>query len=190
MFSSWSFIVSCPIFRFLSHSEFSLEFSVREYSNYVDLHAAFPIPLAEEIIFHTVCSCLLHHRLINPRYMGFIYNKQGLFWGLCSVPLMHVCFCANTMLFSVLYFVVLSEVWKICTFSFVLFPQDCFGNSGSFVVFCDFSCFLRKVYITVNFHLRIPFAATHRFCKVVFSFSFVLGYFLTSLISLLTHWFP
>ena len=92
MFSSRSFIVSCPIFRFLSHSEFSLEFTVREYSNYVDLHAAFPIPLAEEIIFHTVCSCLLHHRLINPRYMGFIYNKQGLFWGLCSVPLMHVCF--------------------------------------------------------------------------------------------------
>lgn len=175
--------MSCLIFRSLRHSEFSLEFSVREYSNFVDLHAAFPTPLAEETIFHTVYSCLLHCRFIDPRYMGLV-------WGLCSVPLMHVCFCANTMQFSVLYFVVLSEVWKSCTFSFVLFPQDCFGNSGSFVVFCDFSCFLRKVCITLNLQLRIPFAATHRFCKVVFSFSFVSGYFLTSLISLLTHWFP
>ena len=31
-------------------------------------------------------------------------------------------------------FVVLSEVWESYASSFVLFPQDCFGNSGPFVV--------------------------------------------------------
>ena len=39
-------------------------------------------------------------------------------------------------------FVVLSEVWQGYTSCFVLFPEDCIGSSGSFMVpyeFWDFS---------------------------------------------------
>ena len=49
----------------------------------------------------------------------------------CSIDL-YVCFCANKMLFDHFSFVVLPEVWKSYASHFVLFPQNCFGNSGSF----------------------------------------------------------
>ena len=51
----------------------------------------------------------------------------------CSV-LLYVCFCANGMLFYYCNFILLSEVREGYASSFVLFPQDCFGSSGSFVV--------------------------------------------------------
>ena len=35
------------------------------------------------------------------------------------------------------YSFVVSEVWKVYASSFVLFSQDCFGNSSSFVVQYD-----------------------------------------------------
>lgn len=51
----------------------------------------------------------------------------------------------------------------------------------------DFSSFLRKACIATNVPLRTASAAAYRFCKAVFSFSFV-WCFLISLISSLTHW--
>ena len=48
----------------------------------------------------------------------------------------------------------------------------------------DFSCLLRKACITITFPLRTDFAASHRFCKVVLSFSCFSWYFIIySLIS-------
>ena len=40
MFSSRSFMVSCLIFKSLSHFEFVSVYGMKEYSNFVDLHAA------------------------------------------------------------------------------------------------------------------------------------------------------
>ena len=40
MFSSRSFMISCLIFKSLSHFEFTFVYGVREYSNFIDLHAA------------------------------------------------------------------------------------------------------------------------------------------------------
>ena len=52
----------------------------------------------------------------------------------------------------------------------------------------DFSSFLRMTYIAMNFPLSTAFAASHRFCIFLFLLSFVLRYFLISLlISPLTH---
>ena len=55
MFSSRSFMVSCLVFKSLSYFEFIFLYSVRECSNFIDLHAAdcpaFPTPLAEETAF-------------------------------------------------------------------------------------------------------------------------------------------
>ena len=49
-FFSRSFMVSCLIFKSLSHFEFIFVYGVRECSNFTDLHA-FPTPLAEETVF-------------------------------------------------------------------------------------------------------------------------------------------
>ena len=58
------------------------------------------------------------------------------FWALYSAPLIHISFYANTIYYSFDYynFVVLSNILKGYTLRFVLFPQGCFGNSGSFGV--------------------------------------------------------
>ena len=54
----------------------------------------------------------------------------------------------------------------------------------------DFSCFMRKACIAMNFLLITAFAASHRFCLFMLSLSFVSSYFLiSSLISSLTHCF-
>ena len=54
----------------------------------------------------------------------------------------------------------------------------------------SFFFFFLKACIAVNFPLRTVFSACHRFCMVVFSLSLVPQYFLiSSLISLLIHWF-
>ena len=50
----------------------------------------------------------------------------------------------------------------------------------------DFSSFMRKACITMNFTLRTACVALHRFWMVVFTLSFVLRYFL---ISIWTHLF-
>ena len=114
----------------------------------------------------------------------------GFIWGSLFYSIdPYVCFCASITLFWLLY--LCSIVWSLEE----LYLQLCSFSSGllwQFWVFCglcDFSCFLRKVCITMNFPLRTAFAANHRFRKVVFSFSFVSRYFLISLVSLLTYWF-
>ena len=51
----------------------------------------------------------------------------------CSIDL-YVCFVPVLHCFDYCSFVVLSEVWEIYASCFVLFPEDCFCNSGSFMV--------------------------------------------------------
>ena len=47
-----TFMVSCPIFKSLSHFELVFVCGIRMYSNLTDLHAAvtFPTPFAEETV--------------------------------------------------------------------------------------------------------------------------------------------
>ena len=54
----------------------------------------------------------------------------------------------------------------------------------------DFSSFLRKACIVMNFPLRMALAASHRFWMVVFHYHLSQGIFLISLLIFsLTHWF-
>ena len=56
------------------------------------------------------------------------------FWALYSVLLIDMSvFVPILCSFDYCSFVVLSEVWEGYASCFVLFPQDCFGNSGSFM---------------------------------------------------------
>ena len=55
--------------------------------------------------------------------------------GLCFVPLIHMyVFVPASSCFNSCSFVVLSDVWEGYASCFVLFPKDCFGSSGSFMV--------------------------------------------------------
>ena len=57
------------------------------------------------------------------------------FWALDSVPLIYLSpFMPILSCLDYCNFVVSSEVWEGCASSFVLYSQDCFGNSRSTVV--------------------------------------------------------
>ena len=74
-----------------------------------------------DCLFSSVYCCLLCRRFIDCRCVGlFVFSSIDLY----------VCFCASTMLFWYYSFVVKSKVWETYASSFVLFPQDCFGNLG------------------------------------------------------------
>ena len=47
-------MVSFLIFKSLNHFEFIFVFGMRKYSNLNYLHAAFPTPLTEEIVFSSL----------------------------------------------------------------------------------------------------------------------------------------
>ena len=54
IFSSRIFMVTCLLFKFLSHFEFIFVYSVRVCANFIDLKLGCPtfsIPLAEETVF-------------------------------------------------------------------------------------------------------------------------------------------
>ena len=57
MFSSKSFMVSCLIFKSLSHFEFIFVYGEGVYSNFTDLHVVVPTfltPFAEETFSHCI----------------------------------------------------------------------------------------------------------------------------------------
>ena len=133
MFSFRSFMVSCLVFKTLSHFEFIFVYGVSVLT--IDLHAA--VQLSQR---HLLKRLSFLHCIFLPPLLRLIDHRcMGLFLGslFCSID-PYVCFCANNTLFDNYSFVVLSEVWEGYASSFVLFPQDRFGNSGSFVVPCEF----------------------------------------------------
>ena len=92
-------------------------------------------------------SCLLSCRLID--IWAWVYS-----WALNSVPLIYVSvFVSVPCYFDYRSFVGWSEVMEYDTSNFILFSQDCFENSGSFVVpsklfilvFWDYSNSLKNV---------------------------------------------
>ena len=98
MFSSRSFMDSCLIFKFLSHFEFTFVYSVKQCSNFIDLHAAVQLSqhhLLKRLSFLSIVySCLFCPRLIDCRSVGLFLGS--LF---CSIN-PYVCFCVSTMLSS------------------------------------------------------------------------------------------
>ena len=75
LFSSRSFMVSCLIFKSLSHFEFIFVYNVRECSNFIALHALSSFSNTtcwREYLFSIVYWCLFCWRLIDHRHCGFI----------------------------------------------------------------------------------------------------------------------
>ena len=130
VFSFGIFMVSCLIFKSLSHFELILMYSVRVCSNFISFRVTnFP---------NTTCwrDCFF------PLYIIVSFVKLQLtidvwvyFWALCSVLLIHMSiFLPIPCCFDYCSFIILSEVWEHYASYFVIFPQDCFGNSESFMV--------------------------------------------------------
>ena len=127
MFSSRNFMVSCLIFKSLSHFQFILVYGVKECSNFTDLHSA--VQLSQHHLLKWLSFLhyifLLPLSKINWAYVsGFIPVEFIYMSGFVSV--LH---CFNYCSFVKLY-----EAWEGYTSSFVLLPQDFFGNFRSFVV--------------------------------------------------------
>ena len=121
------------IFKYLSHFKFSFVYGVRECSNFIDLHVAVQVS-QHHLLKRTVFSPLY----ILASFVKDIIDRRcvGLFLGslFCSL-LIHMPVCVPVPnFFDYCSTAVLCEVWEGYGYTFVLFPQDCFGNSGSFVV--------------------------------------------------------
>ena len=81
LFSFRSLMVSCLIFKSLSHFEFIFVHGVRVCSSFTDLHAAIQFPSTtcwKESLFHILYSCHLCQRLT--------VGVWAYFWVLYSVP--------------------------------------------------------------------------------------------------------
>ena len=137
MFSSRSFMV-CHVL-YLSHFEFIFVYGVKKCSNFIDFHVAVQLSqcyLRKRLFFFIVYFFILCQRLIDCMYLGLFLGS--LF---CYIDL-YISFCANITLFDYCIFVVLSKVWENYSFSFILFPLNCFESCESFVVPYKFQNYL------------------------------------------------
>ena len=130
MFFSRSFVVSCLMFKFLSHFEFIFVQGVRVCYNFTDLYAVVQFSQNHLLkrLFPILYSCLLCWRLIDHRCLGLFLGS--LFYSVDP----SICFCTNTTLSWLLW--LCNVVWRMGELCLLLFfpPQNCFGSSGSFMV--------------------------------------------------------
>ena len=116
------------IFKFLSHFEFIFVYGMSLCSRFIDLHEALQLSM-HHLLKRLSFLCCISLPSFSKTVGLWVY-----YWTLfCSIDL-YVCFCASKMLFDHFSFVVLPEVWKSYASNFVLFPQNCFGNSRSLMV--------------------------------------------------------
>ena len=119
MFSSWSFMVSCLMFKSLSHIEFIFVYGVRVCSSFIDVHAAVQFSQHHFLkrLFPMLYSCLLCQRSIDRRcldlFPGSLFCSIDLY--VCFVPVLH---CLNYYCF-----VIVSEVWENYASCFFFFPR-------------------------------------------------------------------
>ena len=146
LYSFISFMVSYLIFQSLSHFEFIFVHGLRVCSNFIDLHVAFQLSqhhlLKRLFFFPIVYSCHFCQRLTDHRCVDLFLGS--LF---CSIN-PYVCFCANIMLFWLLY--LCSIVWSLgrlylylCSFFSRLLWQSCENFMGNLIVitFESMDCF-------------------------------------------------
>ena len=135
MFSSRSFVVSCLMFKFLRHFELIFVYGMRVCSNFIGLHVAVQLfqhhwPKRLSILSAFVKEPDLRRSVTYIAVGVTVVDCWTLF---CPVDLevWFLCQCHTGLVRSS---AVLFEVCPGYASSFVLFPQDCFGNSVSFVV--------------------------------------------------------
>ena len=134
MFSSRSFMVAHLIFKSLHHVELIFVYVVKELSNFVDLPELSSFPNTHS--WYTVFSSLYILASLVKEWITVGVSVYS--WACYTFPLNYVSVLSIPCFFDYYLFVVLSEVWKSYASSFILFPQNGFDNSGSFVVLYKF----------------------------------------------------
>ena len=130
MISSRSCMLSCFIFKSLSHFEFIFVHGVRVCSSFIDLHVA--LQFSQHHWWKDCCSHFIFlpplSKINWPWVSGFISGFSILFHrSVCLlVPVPH---CLDDC-----GFIILPEVWERDASCLVFVLQKSFGNSGSFVV--------------------------------------------------------
>ena len=95
-FSSRSLMISCLIFKSLSHCEFIFVHGMKIHSNFIDLHAAVQLSQPtywKDCLFSTVYPCLFCWQLIDLRHVGLSLGSLFCF----TDP--YVSLSANTTMF-------------------------------------------------------------------------------------------
>ena len=135
VFSTKSFMVSCLVFKSLSHFQFIFVYGVRECSNFIDLYVA--VKLSQHHQLKILSFLIVYFYLLCQRLIDCWCVWDSLFCSIDQYVLvcLFVClFCHGISYLDYCNFEVLCEVWEGYASTFVLFPQDCFGNSGSFMI--------------------------------------------------------
>ena len=126
IFSSRNFMISCLIFKSLSNFEFIFVYGIRVYSNFIDLHVT--VQLSQ---YHLLKRPSFPYYIVLPPLLKINCPQVYGFTSGISISLIHMSVLVPLpCYFDYCSFVVQSEVWEGYAFYFVLFPQDCFGNSG------------------------------------------------------------
>ena len=118
IFSSSS-VMSCLIFKTLSHFQFTFMYGVRVYSNFINLHVTFQLSQ-----HHLWMRLSFVHCVFLPHLLKI--NRQQI-CGVISIPLIHMSvfvpipFCSDYH-----SFVALSEACEGYSSCFDHLPQDCF----------------------------------------------------------------
>ena len=132
MLFSRSFMVSCLTFKSLSHFEFIFLCSMRACSNFTDLYATVQLSQHHLLKRQSFSPLYIFASLVEDQLIRGVWIY---FWALYSLPFIHMSvFVPIPCHFDYCSFVVSSEVWESYASYFVLFPQDCFGNSGSLMI--------------------------------------------------------
>ena len=116
VFSFRRFIISCLIFKSLSHFKIIFVYDVRKCSNFKDLHVG--VPISQHYLLKRLFSSLYIlledcRRLIDLRSMCLFLDS--LFYSIA----LYVCFYANILSFWLLN--LCSIVWSLRKLSFQLF---------------------------------------------------------------------
>ena len=120
-------MVSCLMFKSLSHFEFNIVQGVKVCFSFIDLQEAVQIFQHHLRLFPILYTSFFYGRLID--HMCVSLFLRSLF---CFIYL-YVCFNTNTKLFWFCIFGVWSEVWETCVSSFP-HPSELLWK---FWIFCD-----------------------------------------------------
>ena len=137
------FIVSGLYLSFI-HFQFMFVYGVRKWFGFrcFCMQSSFPNTIQwRDYLFLIVYYCLLFPRLLSHIRLGLFLESISCSFDLC------VCFVSVPYSFDYYSFVVQGEIRKCHTSSFVLFPQNCFGDQGFFGVLHIFQDYLFKGHV-------------------------------------------
>ena len=115
VFSFRSFMMSCLMFKSLSHFEFIFVYGVRVCSSFIDLHEA-----VQFCQYHLLKTVFFPFDILP----SFVKDQLTIgvwvfFWDLCSVPLICMSvFVSVPHSLDYCSFVILSEIWESYAFCF------------------------------------------------------------------------